>query len=289
MANYRKFNAKLASLRNMRRVTKTMKMVSATKLRKAQAAEDRASRFAARVREVAANFLGSPDVGTHPLVRPRTPLHNGLLLVISADKGLCAGFNSNLIREVTRWIGENKHRFRRLRVSFCGRRAFTALRDQVEVRNVFEGIVARPTFAGAVRMGADLTGAFRARRYDEVHMAYNLFKNAATQEPVVVRLLPVAEDVLPKAASSAKADYIFDPGVGELLDMFLAKMVHFSIYGALLHNAAGEHGARMTAMENATTNIDNLSLLYTKRRNQARQASITGELIEIISGAEALK
>lgn len=289
MASYRIYNAKLASLRSMRRVTKTMQMVSATKLRKAQAAEQKAAQFTERLQTAAAQFLGAVDVQAHPLMQHRAPLRNGLLLVLSSDKGLCGGFNSNLIRRVGQWLDENRPRFHLVRASFCGRRAFSALKGQVEVRNLFDDIVARPTFQAARRLGLELIDSFMAGHYDRVYMAYNAFINAAAQEPRVVRLLPVADDILPRNASPTAASYLFDPGAADMLDLFLRKMICYSIYTALLNNAAGEHGARMTAMDSATTNVDNLAVRYTKLRNQARQSSITGELIEIISGAEALK
>ena len=290
MPNYRKYNVKLASLRNMQRVTKTMKMVSATKLRRAQAAEEQASRFAARLQGVALGFLQGGGLDPHPLMIHRSPIKNGLLLVVSSDKGLCGGFNSNLIRHVHEWVEANQARFRRLRVSFAGRKAQVALKDKMEVRNAYEGVVTNPAYASAVRIGKDLAEAFLARRYDEIYIAYNAYHGALSQEPVVVKLLPVGLDNLPKAGQGgASREYLCEPDLQSLLGVFLAKLVNFTVYHALLHNAAGEHGARMTAMDNATTNIDHLTVRYTKLRNQARQASITSELSEIISGAEALK
>ncbi|HOW97943.1 MAG TPA: ATP synthase F1 subunit gamma [Kiritimatiellia bacterium] len=290
MASYRIYNARLASLRSMRRVTKTMKMVSATKLRRAQAAEERATRFSGRMGDVAGHVLALPEARAHEFVLPRAPVRNGLLIVLSADKGLCGGFNANLVRFAAQWIEEQRARFHKLRAAFCGRRALAALRDRVEVRNVYDGVAARPDFRAALRIGRDVTDAFAARQYDEVHLAYNRFHSAMSQEPVIERLLPVPLDTAAApAAPGPRAEHLFEPEAPRLIELFLRQLVCLRLHSALLQNAAGEHGARMTAMDSATSNVDNLTLRYTKLRNQARQSSITGELIEIISGAEALK
>lgn len=291
MPNYREHNAKLAGLQSMRRVTRTMKMVSATKLKRAQAAEEQANRFLKQLQQVARGFLVAGRVeDPHPLMTPRSPVRNGLLLVFSSDKGLCGGFNSGLARQVQEWVKGHQRRFRRLRVSFAGQKARQALKGVGEFRSMYEGVVAKPVYAAARTIGTDAIGAFLARRYDEVYMAYNAYRGVLSQEPVVERLLPVGADILPQADRTDRlGEYLCEPDPQSLLGLFLVKLTTFTVYHAMLHNAVGEHAARMTAMDNATTNIDHLTVEYTKLRNQARQAAITSELNEIISGAEALR
>ena len=288
MQNFREYNKKLASLRNMQRVTSTMKMVSATKLRRAQEAQKHATAYTAELSRMVERLAQATQI-SHPLLTARSPVRNALLVVITSDRGLCGGFNNRLQREVSHWLDTNRDVFRRVRVSFCGRRGHEFFKDKVEVRSVYEGVVARPDFASASGIGAELRKLFLAARYDEVYLAYNRFKSAMVQVPVVERLLPLANERKPVAESGPLAFYLFEPVEAELLGLLLEKTVNFRVFFALLENAAGEHGARMTAMDNATNNIEDLTEHYTLLRNQARQASITTELVEIISGAEALK
>jgi F-type H+-transporting ATPase subunit gamma len=288
MANFRQYDKKISGLRSMQRVTKTMKMVAATKLQRAQQAQKTAGVYNAQLGRLVER-LAAAAPASHPLLTTRSPARNALLLVITSDKGLCGGFNNRLIRGVEQWLADHRESFHRVRVSFCGKRGYEALRRQVEVRSFYDEVAAKPGFADASAIGAELRKVFLAGRYDEVYLAYNQFKSALTQIPTIDRLLPLVPARAPAAAHAMVADYLFEPTGPELLGLLLEKTVNFRVFHALLENAAGEHGARMTAMDSATNNIETLTDRYTLLKNQARQAAITTELVEIISGAEALK
>ncbi|MFH0878514.1 MAG: ATP synthase F1 subunit gamma [Lentisphaerota bacterium] len=286
MANFRYFNAKLTSLRNMQRVTKTMKMVSATKLRKAQEAQRLADQFYTSLQQMALRIAGSRSLTAHPLLTAHAEIRNVLVLLITADKGLCGGFNSSLIRQTEQWILEKKGRVENLRMSCCGRQGHAYFKDKMEIRSFYEESVEKPDFSKALTVGRDVLSVFLDDKYDEVYLAYNVYHSPLSQAPVVERILPFTFDRAKKAA--ARIHYLFEPDEQQLLEIVFGKMVCNRIFFALLQNATGEHGARMTAMDSATSNIDKLSDMYVLMRNRARQASITNELVEIVSGSEAL-
>ncbi len=287
MPSVKEYNVKLASLKNTRKMTRTMQMVSASKLRRAQNAQRSASFYAEQIRQLTARLAKSVGATTHPLLERREKVGKALLLVMTSDKGLCGGFNNNLCKFVERWAKENSGRFGQLDMSFCGRRGYMFFRRAVNVHTHYEGVTASPNFQQADRIARELSQLFIAGEYDEVYVASNTFKNALSQEPKLRKLLPVEPEFI-EGGDPLPTDYIFEPPARELLEELLPKAVTFQVHFALLENAAGEHGARMTAMDNATTNADKLFSRYTLLRNRARQAQITTEMIEIVSGAEAI-
>ena len=289
MANYRKYNSKLTSLRNMQRVTKTMKMVAATRLNHAQENRRKAMAYMAKLDKLVLHLATTGVEASHPLMRPRAVPRSALVLLITSDRGLCGGFNHHLNKYVAEWLDQKRPGYRRIRMSFCGKDGYHFFKGQVEVRNYFEGVAADPSFAGALTIGTQLVRAFLAGRYDQIFLAYNAFRSPLLQEPKMELLLPMGREQVENRKPSAQTPYLFEPTGSEMLGLLLQKTVNFRIFNALLENAAGEHGARMTAMDRATTNIDSLCETYTMLRNQARQSAITTELVEIISGAEALK
>ncbi len=288
MPNFREYNARLTQLLNMRRVTLAMKMLSTTKLARAQLAQARAVEFARdwdRLVHVAAQAAGP---SRDPLLAPRPQREAAFLLLVTSDMGLCAGFNNNLVHKVHAWLDENRGRYKFLRFSFCGRKGYNFFREKVEVRTYYEGVTRRPDFGQALRIGREVFTAFAEHKYDEVFIAYNRFHSAMTQEPVIEQVLPLAP--LPADADARPAPFtLMEPAPEQLLPALLEQQVYLRVFAALLANAAGEHGARMTAMDNATKNIDKLCDTYTLLRNRARQNAVTTELIEVVSGAEALQ
>ena len=289
MANHRKYNAKLTSLRNMQRVTKTMKMVAATRLNHAQEARRKATAYMAKLDKLVTHLATTGVEASHPLMQPRAVPRSALVLLITSDRGLCGGFNHRLNKHVAEWLDRKRPDYRRIRMSFCGKDGYLCFKDHVEVRNYFEGSTSAPSFADALVIGAQLVRAFLAGRYDQIYLAYNVFRSPLSQDPTMELLLPLGRERMGTRAPRAETAYLFEPAGSEMLGFLLQKTVNFRIFNALLENAAGEHGARMTAMDRATTNIDTLCETYTLLRNQARQSAITTELVEIISGAEALK
>ena len=227
---------------------------------------------------------------SHPLMVKNKSIQKILILVITSDKGLCGGFNNNLIRYVKSWVLERGSTLKSAEFSFCGKRGFMNMRKSVTVVKNYEDVVAKPVFSHAVSIGLDLAQSFQSKQYDEIYIAYNHFNSAMSQTPVVEKLIPFDSQSLKNVPSkSLNTDYIFEPQAAELFNFLVPKYLNFKIFFCLLENAAGEHGSRMTAMDKATENTGELIDKYILLRNRARQAAITTELIEIISGAEALK
>jgi F-type H+-transporting ATPase subunit gamma len=288
MPSIKEYNTKLHSLRNTSKMTRTMKMVSASKLRRAQQAQRQSSLYAARLNAFIARLAASADGRQHPLLQPRDVERKPLLLIYTSDRGLCGGFNNNLIRMAARWMADRAHRFPHVGLSFCGRRGYNYFRRRGLVEDYFEHVTAAPDFDDAVRIGERLSALFTSGAYDSVYLVYNRFRSALSQTPVIEQVLPFQSTEFLEGGEQIPSDYIFEPSQQALLDRLLPRTLYFKLYFALLENAAGEHGARMTAMDNATNNAGTMIETYTLLRNRARQAAITTELIEIVAGAEAL-
>ncbi len=289
MSSFREFNRKVRSLRGTQRVTQTMKLVASTKLRRAQEAQKKASAYAAKLNKLVARLARAAEASAHPLLAPRPNPRNALLILITSDRGLCGGFNNNIIKAARHWLADNARKYRRIRVSFFGRRGWAALKDDVEMRSYYEDLAAKPKFVDAVAIGHELCNAYLARKYDEIFLAYNVFNSPISQDPKIIRLLPTCATDAKADREMANTTYLIEPAGNQMIGLLLTKTVIFNLFYALLQNAAGENGARMTAMDNATSNIDKLCEHFSLLRNRIRQAGITTELTEIVSGAEALK
>ncbi|MBU4461346.1 MAG: ATP synthase F1 subunit gamma [Verrucomicrobia bacterium] len=290
MPSYRESSKKLQSLRSMRRVTRTMKLVAAGHLRRAQTALVQADRVFADLRTMAAHL--GPAAGLPcTLAHPGADGGNALLLVISANRGLCGAFNNNIVRAAGAWAESGRGRWRNIRASFVGRKAHAALRDRIEVRRLHEDLASRPEFADALRIGLELCALFQAGMYSEIHIAYTRFQSAMTCEAVVERLLPADPAALGGGQAPAPDGpaVLLEPDPQTLAERLMAKAIHLTIYRAMCHSHASECGSRMVAMDGATNNIDKLATRTTLLRNTARQAAITRELVEIVAGAESLK
>lgn len=289
MANFREYNAKIRQLQNMRRVTLAMKMLSTTKLTRAQEAMARAQAFGAEWAGLARLVAGMGGGRLHPLLKPAEKPESAFVLMISSDMGLCGGFNNNLNRLVGAWLDEHAPKYRILRFSFCGRQGYQFARERVEVRSFYEDSVRRPDLQLAARIGREIFETYAEGKYDEVYLARNRYFSPLWQEPLIERLLPLDLEAFPPPEEGAARFVLLEPRPRHLLPDLLALHVGQRIFAALLENASGEHAARMAAMDSASKNIDSLCGTYTLLRNRARQASITTELIEVVSGAEALR
>ncbi len=292
MISIKEYNKKIGSLKNTRKMTKTMKMVSASKFKKAYKAQANALDYAHKLQELISRLSSSGGQKNHPLVKPKERVNKVLVLLFTSDKGLAGGFNNNLIRKVRNWIKENSSKYDQVSMSFCGRRGYMSFRKSQTVQKYYENITVKPNFADALGVAKDLAESYTKAEFDEVYIAYNRFHGPLSQEPVIEKFLPLDPSELSKGKEVSKgpsADYEYEPEEGELISFLIPKFLNFKIYFTLLENAAGEHGARMSAMDKASSNTADLIDRYTLLRNRARQAAITTELIEIISGAEALK
>ena len=289
MANFREYSAKIRQLRNMRRVTLAMKMLSTTKLARAQEAMARAQAFEREWNELVRMVAKEGGGGRDPLLKPRPSPESAFVLMITSDMGLCGGFNNNLQRAVSGWLAENQGKYRILRFSFCGRKGYHYARDRVEVRSFYEDSVRRPDLRLATRIGQEVFATYAEGKYDEVFIARNRYFDPTWQEPIVERILPVDLDAIPPPESGAAPFVLVEPRPEKLVSHLLERLVCYRLFASLLENSSGEHAARMAAMDSASKNIDSLCDTYTLLRNRARQATITTELIEVVSGAEALR
>jgi F-type H+-transporting ATPase subunit gamma len=292
MASIKEYNRKLASLKNTVKITKTMKMVSASKLKRAQDKQNSAKDYAREVNNLIFRIAGAVEQSIHPLLEPKAEVKKVLLLVYTSDKGLCGGFNNNLIKFLRRQIMALEGEGKEVRLSHCGRRGHAAFQKTGKVFKNYPGVTALPSSRDATEIADELIEAFTGNEFDEVHIVYNRFQSAISQTPSVAQVLPLSlGDVAQHDADAKQAgadDFIAEPEMGALLSALIPKLVVFKIFYALLENSAGEHGARMSAMDAATGNASQMIDDYTLLRNRARQAAITTELIEIIAGAEAI-
>lgn len=289
MPSLKEYKAKLVSLGNTRKMTKTMKMVAASKLHRAMDAQRKAQDYAQKLSNLAHRIAGAGDRSSHPFVVAKAEPKNALVLAIMSDKGMCGGFNNHLIRHIARWAQMPQQRLKNFTFSFIGRRGWLFFRHRVRVEKLYFDLPPRPTPEDAQKITNDLTQAFTSGAADEVYIAYNHFNNPLSQRPVIRKILPMEPTQPVIGIGEHREDLIIEPQKEELTAFLLPKILNFEIYFALVENAAGENGARMTAMDSATNNATKMIRTYTLLRDRARQASITKELIEIVSGAEALK
>ena len=289
MANLRAIRKRIGSVKSTQQITKAMKMVSAAKLRRAQEAITSARPYARKLRELVEALASRAGREAHPLLSPREP-RKMALLVITSDRGLCGGFNSNLLRATQRFLAERKDRYEEIVLFTAGRKARDFYRRRrIAVRKEYVGVLGSVSYAHAETFSRELVGGFLAEEFDEVFVAYNEFRSVISQVPRFERLFPVEPGAAGTAAGGADIDYLYEPGQREILASLLPKYVEVQIFRFLLESVAGEHGARMSAMDSATNNAVEMISSLTLQMNRSRQAAITKELMEIIGGAEALK
>jgi F-type H+-transporting ATPase subunit gamma len=283
MPSLKALRKRISTVRSTQQITKAMKMVAAARLRRAQEAAERARPYAAKLTELFAAVAAGVEPGAHPLLARRDERRVDLL-VLTSDRGLCGGYNTNLLRHAEAFLRE--HSGLAVSVASVGRKGSEHFRRRgTTVVSTRVGILSSPAPALAAEIAAEVTRRFVAEESDAVYLVYSRFRSAISQVPSVVPLLPVASP----SEDAPAVDYIFEPERPALLGRLLPRYVEALIGQALLEAAASEHGARMTAMENATNNATDMIERLTLSMNRARQAAITTELMEIVSGAEALK
>jgi F-type H+-transporting ATPase subunit gamma len=288
MASLRDIRTRIGSVKNTKQITSAMKMVSAAKLKRATDAATRARPYQqtlqATLRRVAAASASAGGEVTHPLLTARERVERVLVVVVTSDRGLCGGFNANLNRKTLDFIQKLRAEGKQVEVRTYGKKSrdffksrYPAIQSTVELTG--------PKFSGEAGALSDtLAHVFTAGTYDEVWIAYNQFKNTLTQTPSFSRVLPLSID----ASGGDGVEYVYEPSGPEMLAALLPLALRTQLLQAFLETEAGEHAARMTAMDNATRNASDLIAALTLEYNRGRQAAITKELIEIVSGAEAL-
>jgi F-type H+-transporting ATPase subunit gamma len=288
MASLRDIRTRIRSVKNTQQITKAMKLIAATRLKKAQDAIVAARPYADALNTVLANLASRGQALENPLLTAR-PIKRVELVVMTADRGLCGGFNANVIRRAQRFVTENQSGHE-IQLSTIGRKGHDFFRKRgTKLRHDYTGVFGNLNYGQALRISNELSDAFLTGQVDAVYLVYNEFVSAMTQRPQVVPLLPIQPEVGATAAAASGVDYLYEPDRNDVLGALLPRYLSTRIYRSLLESAAAFYGAQMTAMESATKNaselIGDLSLLY----NRTRQAVITKELMEIVSGAEALK
>ena len=287
MANLRDVKKRIKSVSSTQQITKAMKMVSAAKLRRAQEAITAARPFANKMAEVIASLAMRTSPDAHPLLEVRDA-KKAAIIVITSDRGLCGSFNTNILKKADELIGELKAKGKEAVIIPLSRKANEYYKkSNVEILKYFEGVLGELTYQPSREISEFVMSKFLENEIDEIHIVFTQFKSAITQEIVSNQLLPLADSST--HGEEYPVEYIFEPSANEILDELLNNYIVTQTLRAVLDSIASEHGARMTAMDSATNNasdmIKKLTLLY----NRARQASITTELVEIVSGAEALK
>ena len=266
-----------------------MKAVAASRLRKAQDQILGARPFADQMHRVLSGLASQVDTSAHPLLTRRAadaPERPTLLVVVTADKGLCGSFNTNIIKEAGRVITGSDRR--QVSVGLVGRkgRDFFAKRG-FDARFELVNIFAKLTYSHAQAIARAATEAFTKDEVDTVQLVYNEFKNVLQQRVVVDPVLPITRLETPPAGAEVRADYLYEPTPAAIFDTLIPRHVEIQFYRALLESAAAEHAARLTAMDSATNNATEMLEDLTLYMNKVRQATITREIIEVVSGAEA--
>jgi F-type H+-transporting ATPase subunit gamma len=292
MPNLKDIRNRIQSTKNTQQITRAMKMVSAAKLRRAQHNIQNLRPFATNILSMIADIAVTKRI-SHPLLATNEAPRRVLLVVLTSDRGLAGGFNNNINRYAQKYHQENKGRFEQLDFIFIGRKGadFFRSRGTTGVDTILN-LAREVSFTLAQTVADRLMKDFTSGGYDAIHLIYNEFKSAISQEVINERLLPVdissarlGED----GRSTFANDLIFEPAPEVIIDDLLRRHFAVQIYRAMCESVASEHGARMAAMENATKNAGEMIRMMTLTYNKLRQASITTELIEITSGAEALK
>src|SRR6266436_309486 len=296
MASLRAIRTRIKSVRNTQKITKAMKLVAAAKLRRAQDAVLRTRPYAEALNELLGSLAAArvaAEIPPHPLMEVRENPKRIEVVLLTSDRGLCGGFNSNIIRRAQRFLVEEADKYDVIQFSTIGRRGRDfAKKRGIQTRKDYVGFFGRLRFSMAKQVADDLIVEFRERNLDAVFLLYNQFRSAIAQSITLTQLLPIVAPPSKERAGEGgfiTPEHLYEPSRPALLEHLIPRQLAMQIWRALLESEASEHGARMTAMDSATKNanemIGRLSLQYSR----ARQASITKELMEIVSGAEAMK
>jgi F-type H+-transporting ATPase subunit gamma len=287
MATLKAIRKRISSVRNTQQITKAMKMVSAAKLRRAQDAAIQARPYAEKMTELLKNVAARVPSESHILLTPREE-KKVLLVLFTSDRGLCGGYNANLIRSAEAFV--RQHAGKEIELTFVGRKGADYYRRRgAKIADRYTDIIHRAPDELAAEIAHKLIARFINGDSDAVYILYSRFRSALSQVPTLEKLLPIALGESSDADVRQQTEYLYEPGVEELLASLLPRITEVAVQRALLEATASEHGARMTAMESASGNAAKMIGSLTLQMNRARQASITRELLEIVGTAEALK
>lgn len=291
MATLKDIQRKIGGVKKTKQITKAMNMVASAKLRKAQQRIERFRPYADKFYELLTDLGGRTDASAHPLLEVREEIKKVVILVVTADRGLCGSFNVNLVNKARKIAAEKESAGKTVEIVCVGKKGRDSLRKQpwpiiaehINVMNIFD-------FTLGAELGTKLMNAYLNHEVDEVVIVFAQFLTIAKQEVASLRILPIAPETEEKSPQGAPIEeYIYEPSVEGILAKLLPRFVNVQVYRGLLDTNASEHASRMRAMDNATKNCDDLSKTLTVVYNKARQSAITKELMDIVGGAEALK
>lgn len=286
MGSLKEVRTRITSVNSTQQITKAMKLVSATKLRRAQNAIIQMRPYADKLNGILGNLSDSIESESLKVYYEQREIKNVLLVVITSDRGLCGSFNSNVIKMANR-VAVEKYAGKKITILPVGKKGgeYFTKQGMYTVNNDFRETFLTLNANTAFNLGDFLLKQYTTRKFDVVDIIYNQFKNAATQVLTDEVFLPIMPS---KATQQATADYIFEPSKNEILEELLPRILKTQVYRSLLDSAASEHGARMVAMDKATENAGDLLKALKVEYNRARQAAITKEISEIVGGAAAL-
>ncbi len=287
MAGAREFKRRIRSVQNTEQITKAMKMVSASKLRRCQTRAEESRPYTETLRNTLADLAAVATGASHPLLAVRTDVKKVLYVVITGDRGLCGAYNTNLIKAALDTIAAD-NRDVQASVAAVGRRAADFFRKRGGLATDWIGLSDYVNYSDAKEIADYIMEAYANEQVDEVYLIYARFVNALRQIPTVARLLPVETPEEDANGTHKDEEYIYEPSAKAILDSLIPRYVGSQVYHAMLESKASEQGARMTAMSNATENAAEIVHDLTLQMNRERQAAITSELIDIVGGSEAL-
>jgi len=280
----REVRSKIKSTKNMRQITKAMKMVAAAKLRRNQEKAEAARPYADKIQEVIASIASGTSGSKHPMLQSR-PVKKTGYIVITSDRGLAGGYNANMLRAVINKIAEKHKSKDEYGIFVIGRKGSDFFRKRnYPILEEAIGLPASPSFSDIKTIASAAVAMFANEQIDELYLCYNKFHSAISQTPTVKQLLPLEA---PESNNNRTMNYEYEPSSEEVLANLLPKYAETLVYSALLEAKASEEGSRMTAMGNATDNATDMINRYTLQYNRARQAAITQEISEIVAGANA--
>ncbi len=291
MPSLKAIRRRIQSVKGTQKITKAMKMVAASKLRRAQESITAARPYAFAIRELIKRLTAESGY-MHPLMEPRERVKNVALLVLTSDKGLCGGFNSNILRKASLFLAENKGKYESVQLYCVGKKAVDYFKfRKVPVKKTFVDVFHKLDYSKVEDIGMAAVEAYLAGEVDEVYVVYNEFKSAISQKLTVEKMLPIEPMVEDEEEHKLhfSNEHIYEPAREEILNDLVPRHITAQTLRCVLESIASEHGARMTAMESATSNADEMINKLTIQMNRTRQASITGEIMEIVGGAEALQ
>lgn len=282
---------KIKATQNMQQITKAMKMVSAAKLRKAQDAIVQMRPYARKLQEVLSNIVSGTESDAGMALAVERPVEKVLLIVITSDRGLCGAYNTNVIKLARTTINEKyaaQNAKGNLTVWGIGKKGTEFFqKNKYKVNDTYRDLFLKLNFENVQAIAQAAVKAFEAKEFDVIELVYSEFRNAAMQRFALERFLPIPK--VEKKEGTKKSDFIFEPAKDELIAELMPKILNTQLFKAVLDANASEHGARMTAMDKASENANELLKHYKISYNRARQAAITTELTEIVSGAAALQ